>query len=677
MKHGVQANKPPVGHIRDIHVFKESGCGAPFLDFLTQHLEGRVFLPGQIIVDEFQPDDGCMYLLREGLAGLMKDHQRLHQLQAGSIFGHMPIFGLNTKLATVTADLTCHVQVLHRGVVLRGLELFPEEQEKVMTMALKNSGVGPGTEFKTTAKEELPQGETILDHKQKPDVRAAFLQVLRSSPLFAETNPAFVSELSAAAVDRIYMPGDIIIEEGQRGDSMFIMVSGQAGVFVSDPEAMPNANMERDAQLRTNTDSAITRVGVLSPGGISGELAMLGVSPQRSATIKADQICSMWEITQEKALVILDRFPDAQKYFADVVAQHLERTAPARVSSLPLFRAFDAKFRVLLGLYCERHVFFPNQVIAREGQAGNSLHVVNIGVATLKKKGVVIKTYSSGSHFGSTVMLGIHKAYLGTLIVLQTCHVLSIPRPSFWQALETYPSMAAYQELKRTELIATEDLRQAIQRISARKLIWKRYQHLMDEGTGESSHCLPKGDDQSTGMEMLASVLREWRRWALEHRSQREKSRRERAQYERMMDHWMKKHHMSQEVVRRRADAEQRRARSLLLRIPEPWPPPPGGGAPAREVELTPDEARAAKAANAGQEQLASLISDWPAPRLSPHYDLKVWKVLASLAGDDEPDPPDRRTAWSRTGTPRISTPRSRGRTEINGVASARSARTR
>merc|ERR1719421_2235968 len=71
-----------------------------------------------------------------------------------------------------------------------------------------------------------------------------------------------------------------------------------------------------------------SRVGTLHPGSITGELAMLGVSTVRSATIEAETICSMWEITQEKALVILDRFPDAQKRFSELIVKHLERTVP-------------------------------------------------------------------------------------------------------------------------------------------------------------------------------------------------------------------------------------------------------------------------------------------------------------------------------------------------------------
>merc|ERR1719326_809093 len=111
----------------------------------------------------------------------------------------------------------------------------------------------------------------------------------------------------------------------------------------------------------------MSRVGTLHAGSITGELAMLGVSLIRSATIEAQTICSMWEITQEKALAILERYPDAQMHFAHIIVEHLERTVPARILSTPLFRGFDRKFRMLLGLYCERRAYFPGHRIVREG----------------------------------------------------------------------------------------------------------------------------------------------------------------------------------------------------------------------------------------------------------------------------------------------------------------------
>merc|ERR1712205_275360 len=100
-------------------------------------------------------------------------------------------------------------------------------------------------------------------------------KAVKSSHVLGNMSGTFVEELSKVASNRIYMPGDLIIEEGKEGDSMFIMVSGNAAVYATNHED----------QAPAGTKQATTRIGYLQAGSISGELAMLGVSTLRSATV--------------------------------------------------------------------------------------------------------------------------------------------------------------------------------------------------------------------------------------------------------------------------------------------------------------------------------------------------------------------------------------------------------
>merc|ERR1712107_864577 len=197
-------------------------------------------------------------------------------------------------------------------------------------------------------------------------------------------------------------------------------------------------------------------------GMISGELAMLGVSNIRSATIEADTICTMWEVTQEKGMTILREFQDARKHFSDIIVKHLERTVPGRLLNHPLFKCFDRKLRTLLGLYCERCVYYPGCVIAKEGALGDALFIVNQGMVILEKKGTTIKSYAAGAYFGTTVMLGLHKHYFITIRALQTCHVLTITRTSYMHTLEKYPSQAISRQFCKKETKAEDELRDMI-----------------------------------------------------------------------------------------------------------------------------------------------------------------------------------------------------------------------
>merc|ERR1719287_394021 len=115
-------------------------------------------------------------------------------------------------------------------------------------------------------------------------------------------------------------------------------------------------------------------------------------------------------------------------HFAEIIVDRLERTVPSRILSMPLFANFDKRMLNLLALQCERSAFFPSQAIARENVAGDRMFIINLGRATLEKKNslVTVKTYSPGRHFGSDVMLGMHRKYAASLVAVTTCHVLSI-----------------------------------------------------------------------------------------------------------------------------------------------------------------------------------------------------------------------------------------------------------
>lgn len=647
----------------EISIFREVGCSEDFLAFLGEHLEDRIYLRGQTIINEDLPEDKCMYLIGHGSVKVKKEGHEVATLSDGAVFGEITVLGVASKRSsTVVAMETCYMQVLHRSVVVRGLELFPEERRKVLMMALKkedayaratagqpassSSGsaeVGQMAASATSGQEEAPEEEaeeedTISDvspvrrkresltscysyasfcydpfSAKAGSLQRAFMKVLRSSLLFSNTSPAFVDEVGTVAIDRIYMPGDAILQEGQRGDSMFIMVSGEAGVFVSDLNNMPGRQVDEGVMHvgalevgKNNASTAqMTRIGTLQAGSISGELAMLGISMIRSATVEAETICSMWEITQEKALEILQRFPDAQEHFANVIVKHLERTVPTRMASVSLFHGFDRKLRTLLGLYAERRVFFPGQFIVKESHGGESLYIINVGRATLEKKGIAIKTFSVGSHFGSGVMLGFSKAYVGSLVASQTCHVLSIARTSYLQALDHYPSVQAANELIRSEKAATEALKEVIQRISARKLIWKRYQGLNhEEGTMLVLGAMPDS-------EFSRRVLQCWLQSAREHRHLRKMREREKVMYRQMIQQWSRKKQEAKERARlkhEKAEAEE-------------------------QLHTTARRPPKARGHSAEAAQLVAMLKAWPTPRPSPYYNLRVWEVLAAELG--------------------------------------------
>lgn len=533
--------------LQEVGIFKQLGCSAEFLDFLAQSLEDRVYLCGQKICQENTSDDTNMYILTRGTARVLQGDVEINRMESGAVFGEVVLFGISDKRSsTVVASGICQTKVLHQNVVIRGLERFPEERQKVLMIAFARQ---PGNESQA---EEGRSRQSFSINRNPEDWKSVefriVMKAVKSSPLLGAMPEAFIEELSAVAVNRIYMPGDLVVEEGKEGNSMFIMVSGTAAVFAVNPEDKVAAN--RDPAVRP----PLTRVGVLTAASISGELAMLGVYPVRSATIEAETICCMWEISHDCALSILNRMLDVRQQFADIIVQHLQHTVPTLIDALPLFRHFDRKFRMLLGLYCERYAFFPGQQIFNEGQPGDGLYIVNLGRATLERKAITIKTYTSGSYFNSTIMLGINQNSLCSLRALQTCHVVVISRASFLQALEHYPSQQSYLKLVRSEYLAQEEFKQQIYKLCMRTTIWKRAMVVHQEGENQPAPSMISGLPYArmTDAQRQKKSFRIWRKHAESCKIQRAACEKRKE----LTDQWVCK---KKEAVAKRKEKEQRK----------------------------------------------------------------------------------------------------------------------
>lgn len=484
------ADKPPtISCLREIEIFQEVGCCDGFLDFLNNHLEDRFFLGGQKIIDENLADDRSMFILGKGLAKVTKEGKQVGSIQAGAVFGEMVLLGLATKRSsTIVATEVCYMQVLKQAHVVRAMQLYPDERQKVLMIALKKSS-GTG-------------GQCIMKADGTPDWKAnsvkTVVAAVQQTAMFGQIGAAFIEDLSNAAEDRIYMPGELIIEEGAAGDSLFIMVSGQAKVMVRDDHAK---------RANDGNDSNQITVGMLKAGSISGELAMLGISKTRKATVEAETICVMWEVTHDRAMPVIEAHPDSRVQFLQSVCSHLEHTVASCIDGCPLFKNFSRKFRMLVGLYCDRAGYFPGQVIFKENTSGEGLVVLNYGEASLERQGMQIKTCAAGMHFNSTIMLGVHKVSFCTLTATQTSHVVVITRASYVQAIEQYPADQAAKDMLKQEQQQTEEFREAVRRQISRGGMWNK-------GQAAVADCFTKLTEKITDKEVLQKYFKHWRKRA-------------------------------------------------------------------------------------------------------------------------------------------------------------------
>ncbi|CAJ1329189.1 unnamed protein product [Effrenium voratum] len=566
--------------------FVAADCSPEFLHFLAGHLEARLYPEGKLICDlNRKSGSRSLQMVMSGLVRVTGvQNKELPFLRVGGVFGRMAALSLRprpTGAVTLHAAGHCCVEVLHQDVVVRALELYHDQREKVL----------------------------MLDQDKKAGTNPmGFVEIVASSRIFSSMSLEFVKELATAAIDRIFMPGDAIMHQGAVEYSMFILVTGTADVFVSDT----TKEDQQAARGSARPAKSMSRVSHLSPGAICGELAMLGITPTRSATIRASSLCILWEVTQDKAMAILDRYQPERELFGAVIVRNLDISVPGRLLQLPLLKSFDRKLRMLLTLYCERHAFFPDQQIVKEGEAGDKCFIFNLGPAVLQKKGFTVKTFSPGSHFGCDHMLGINRLYCGSLIAMTVCHVLAVSRGSYLLALEQYPSQKANQQLLRQQRIESRDLRQAIQRITIRKSIWQRYQ-----GEVKSNMFFLSETD------LVQRFLKGWHEAAKALKLLRLERLRKRQEVDDMIENWRLKN----EANFKKAEQKRREKEILRKNLTE--------RGPLEYLDPEPSKPSLPRLPQKQTKELVSILKAWPSPRPSPHYSLRVWNVMGQELAQD------------------------------------------
>lgn len=309
---------------------------------------------------------------------------------------------------------------------------------------------------------------------------------------------------------------------------------------------------------------------------------------------------------------ILDRYHAERSLFGTVIVKNLDITVPGRLLQLPLFKAFDRKFRMLVTLYCERHAFFPEHVIVQEGEVGDKIWILNLGPASLLKGKFAVKLLQPGSHYGCENMLGIVKCYVCAMKSVTVCHALSLNRLSYLTTLEQYPANSAHKELLKEQKAKSQKLREEVERIARQKMILTRYQGVRNQSR-KSIFFLSEDD-------LVRRMVLAWREFTQTIREKRALQKKRQEEIDEDIEDWCR----NQAAAHKKASRKKRMSDLVKSNLSE--------RGPLRYLEDDDDELadvpKALPLLPKQRTELASALKAWPSPRPSPHYNLKMWAMM-------------------------------------------------
>jgi hypothetical protein len=197
----------------------------------------------------------------------------------------------------------------------------PEETGRPQQRATRTAGAGAESDMAPAVFEEwlVRLAREVVRAGERPTPAAGQAEVqpplgygpgLRSSPLFEGFSDAELLALVGGLRLVCHRPGDVIVSEGEPGESLFVVATGAVKVLVKEPlgRSVP--------------------VCRLREGAFFGEIATLSGRP-RSATVTAAEACELLELDR----VALDAISAQHPHVREVIERvYLERAGdPAAV----------------------------------------------------------------------------------------------------------------------------------------------------------------------------------------------------------------------------------------------------------------------------------------------------------------------------------------------------------
>lgn len=256
-------------------------------------------------------------------------------------------------------------------------------------------------------------------------------------PLFSHlSEDAFMKVLGSLRLRR-HTDGQRIIEEGETGDSFFILADGMVVV----------------SRKLNGQDAVLAR---LRQGAVFGEMALVSNAP-RAATVSAVGDVDLLELSRKDLEVHAGELESVtlalRKFTRGRFLANLAATSP-------LFRALekDAR-RALIGKFRSR-IVGPADIIIEQGEAGRGLFLILRGeYRVMRKQGVeelTVATLKGGDVFGEISML-MDTPTTARVMSTTAGEILFLPKEEFLGVLEQHPELRSkLAELSEQRLRANQ-----------------------------------------------------------------------------------------------------------------------------------------------------------------------------------------------------------------------------
>lgn len=154
--------------------------------------------------------------------------------------------------------------------------------------------------------------------------------MLRTIPLFKDVDDDDLRVMEAVAIEKHVPKGQVVLTEGEVGDSLYTIASGRVKVFIGDEDG-------REIILK-----------ILGPGDFFGEMSLIDSQP-RSASVSTLEASTFRVLSHQDFEMCLERAPRIGSTVMQALAKRL-RDADRKISTLALMDVYGRVANTLLEL---------------------------------------------------------------------------------------------------------------------------------------------------------------------------------------------------------------------------------------------------------------------------------------------------------------------------------------
>ncbi|KAI8827808.1 cyclic nucleotide-binding-like protein [Chytriomyces cf. hyalinus JEL632] len=287
----------------------------------------------------------------------------------------------------------------------------------------------------------------------------------------------FIGRIATSLVPCYFVPGDIIIFQGEIGNDMYFMLSGSVSVIVGE-----------------------NRVSSLNEGSFFGEVALIANIP-RTATIQAERYCMLYKLTRDAFTSILRDFEDVRRNVDIIYKERMERIrleeearkiAAARelMAKVPFLRREidDGRndlfvYRVATSLVAAFYV--SGDTVFNQGDIGNDMYFVKTGTVDVVVGGKKVSYLKEGSFFGEVAVIA-NIPRTATIAAATPCMLYRLTRPAFESIMDEFKDVGENVQVIFAERMERVKIEEDARKLSAAQELVSKVTFLQrGEGDGK------------------------------------------------------------------------------------------------------------------------------------------------------------------------------------------------